>query len=387
MLAWRRWPSAVSAGLGDAAGAFAAAGQALRAAVAEPEAPQLVAHVERLAAVIDREADLIDLYRDLAPDVLDAELQRRLQLDIADLARGVRGDVALAREYYQRVLDGAARRPSGAAGSREHLSLRRRRRRRRPRRRQAVRGAHPQERMDWASDDERVAALAEAATLAEGPLGRDVDAALAWEQVLEAEPQRRDAGEALERVYRRMGRHNDLVELYERRLGFAASVEEAGALRVTLAELQLTELRDPAAAIDSYGAALSGDTEPRPGAGRRRGLLDEASVRAEAADLLEPIYVARQAWPQLIRVYEGEARGRDRARRAPSAHAVPGPPQRGAARGSRAGQPLVRAPVPRGPARRRGPRAARSARQHRRELGLRGRHLPGVARRRAGPWP
>lgn len=304
MLAWQAVAQRRERGLGDAAGAFAAAGQALRAAVAEPEAPQLVAHVERLAAVIDREADLIDLYRDLAPDVLDAELQRRLQLDIADLARGVRGDVALAREYYQRVLDGRPddrrallavesiyRSGDGAGGAgRDDGKL--------------YEVLIRKSEMDWASDDERVAALAEAATLAEGPLGRDVDAALAWEQVLEAEPQRRDAGEALERVYRRMGRHNDLVELYERRLGFAASVEEAVALRVTLAELQLTELRDPAAAIDSYGAALSGDPNHARALAAVEGLLDEASVRAEAADLLEPIYVARQAWPQLIRVYE-----------------------------------------------------------------------------------
>src|SRR5690606_35579937 len=67
----------------------------------------VVAEVERLAAELGREADLIDVYRDVAPDVLDAEIQRMLYLDTADLARAVRRDHELAREYYQKVLDGS----------------------------------------------------------------------------------------------------------------------------------------------------------------------------------------------------------------------------------------------------------------------------------------
>ena len=40
-----------------------------------------------VAVALGRETDLIQVYRDIAPDVLDGDLQRRLYLDIADLAR------------------------------------------------------------------------------------------------------------------------------------------------------------------------------------------------------------------------------------------------------------------------------------------------------------
>ncbi|HEY1552976.1 MAG TPA: hypothetical protein VGG28_34335, partial [Kofleriaceae bacterium] len=64
--------------LNDKAGAFAAQLQALRYAAGEPELARVVAETERLAGELGREADLIDAYRAVAPDVLDAEIQRRL---------------------------------------------------------------------------------------------------------------------------------------------------------------------------------------------------------------------------------------------------------------------------------------------------------------------
>src|SRR5205085_1479053 len=72
----------------------------------EPELGGVIEDTGRLAGELEREGDLIDAYREVAPNVLDAEIQRRLYLDIADLARAVRKDMALARDYYQKVLDG-----------------------------------------------------------------------------------------------------------------------------------------------------------------------------------------------------------------------------------------------------------------------------------------
>src|SRR6185436_17130095 len=66
---------------------------------------RVVAGTERLAGELGREADLIDAYREVAPGVLDAEIQRRLYLDIADLSRAVRQDLVVAREYYEKVLE------------------------------------------------------------------------------------------------------------------------------------------------------------------------------------------------------------------------------------------------------------------------------------------
>src|SRR5262249_55293645 len=104
MTAWAEVAALREHRLGDTAGAFDARVKALEAAVAEPELGQALGEVERLAGDLGREGDLIDVYRRIAPDVLDGEVQRRLYLDVADLARAVRGDTGLARDHYQKVL-------------------------------------------------------------------------------------------------------------------------------------------------------------------------------------------------------------------------------------------------------------------------------------------
>jgi tetratricopeptide (TPR) repeat protein len=91
--------------LSDPEGAFEAHARAAREALAEPELKDHLAALERLAGARGRIADLVTLYRELAPQLLDADLRTKLYLDIADLARGKLADVELAREYYRRVLD------------------------------------------------------------------------------------------------------------------------------------------------------------------------------------------------------------------------------------------------------------------------------------------
>ncbi len=287
--------------LDDKAGAFAAQLLALRHAAAEQELPQVVADTERLAGELGREGDLIDAYRDVAPNVLDAEIQRRLYLDVADLARAVRNDLPLARDYYQKVLDGQPddRRALAALES-------------------IYRDTHDDERLvdvllrqaDTAGSEieHRVSALVEAARLY-SKLHRTDDAIATWEQVLGTAPERRDAVDALEELYRAQGRWPDVVDLYERRLGFATSIEEAVALRVQLGEIHEKQLRDVETAIDNYSAALSGDPRHAAALAAVERYLDDPDVRVVAAEVLEPIYVAQHRWLDLIRVYNAKLEG------------------------------------------------------------------------------
>lgn len=284
--------------LADKPGAFAALLSALRHAATEPELPDVLANVERLAGELGREADLIDVYREVAPNVLDSEIQRRLYLDIADLARAVRRDSSLAGEYYQRVLD------AQPDDRRALIAL------------EAIyRDTNDDERLTeillrqadaaTADVDDRVGALVEAAGLYV-QLGRVEDAIATWDQVLAIAPERRDAVEALENLYREQGRWPDVVDLYERRLGFATSIDEAVGLRVELGEIHERHLHDVAEAIDNYSAALSGDPRnPRALAALERFLLDP-ELRGMAAEVLEPIYIGQQMWPELVRVYEAK---------------------------------------------------------------------------------
>jgi tetratricopeptide (TPR) repeat protein len=283
--------------LGDKAGAFEAQLQTLRWAATEPDLAAHVAETERLAGELGREADLIDVYREVAPNVLDAEIQRRLYLDTADLARGVRHDLDLAREYYQKVLDlqPEDRRALAALES-------------------IYREKNDTEKLveillrqtddpNTTDIDERVVALVEAAGLY-ASLGRPDDAIGVWQQVLESAPERADAIYALEELYRQQQRWHDVVDLYERRLGFVTSIEEAVTLRVQLGNLYEAHIHDIEAAIENYAAALSGNSRQPAALAALERLLSDPEARTSAAEVLEPIYMSQQRWPDLIRVYE-----------------------------------------------------------------------------------
>jgi tetratricopeptide (TPR) repeat protein len=288
--------------LDDAAGAFEVAVRALRTGLAEPELGELVSEVERLASELGRPGELIDIYQEIAPDVLDADLQRRLYLDIADLARAARKDLALARSFYQRVLDDQPE-------DRRALS--------------ALEGIYRQTKQSEAlyeillrkselaagDLDAQSAALAEAARLCAGELDRPEDAIAAWEQVLEFTPENREAVDALERLYEAAERHHDLVDLLERRLGYAFTVEEAVGLRYRLGELLEHKLYDPESAVENYSAALGGDPSHSRATEALERFLDDPGLRNTAAVVLEPIYVTHQDWFKLVRIYEIKLEG------------------------------------------------------------------------------
>ena len=294
---WREASHLRSTRLGDFAGAFDAILHALDSAAAETELPELLKEVERLAGELGRESDLIDVYRQLAPNVLDADLQRRLYLDVADLARAVRNDAELAREHYQKVLD------SQPDDRRAILALE-------SLHRQAGDSAALWDVLQRKTEgsgftaDERSAALIESARLASGPLARADAAMTAWAEVFDASPQNDEAAAALEQLYRADARWHELVDLFGRRLGFAETVDAAVALQLSLADVQLNQLRDSEAAIESYGAALGGDPDQPVALGAVERMLADPVVRVAAANILEPIYVASQNWLQLVRIYE-----------------------------------------------------------------------------------
>jgi tetratricopeptide (TPR) repeat protein len=284
--------------LGDKAGAFEAQLLALRHAPGSLQMGEIVAETERLAGELGREADLIDAYRAVAPDVYDAEIQRRLYLDIADLSRAVRRDLELARQYYEKVLESQPedRRALAALESiyREtnddlHLTeilLR-------------------QAEVAGADVEDRVGALVESAGLYV-QLRRPDDAITTWEQVLAIAPERGDAIYALEGLYSQQGRWHDVVDLYERRLGFVTSMEEAVALRVQLGQVHEKQLRDVEAAIENYAAALGGNLKQEAALAALERLLLDPDARAQAAEVLEPIYVGQHRWHDLIRVHEAK---------------------------------------------------------------------------------
>lgn len=283
--------------LDDKPGAFEVTVRAVKAAITEPDLPELINELARLAVELDRAGDLIDIYRELSPDVYDPELQRRLHLDIADLARAVRKDDELAREYYTRVLD-AEPDDKRAMAALESIY--------RSNQKYAELYDILMRKSELAGDDldAQAAALSEAATLCSDKLDRVDDAIAAWEQVLEIIPDNKNALSALERLYEDSARWHDLVDLLERRLGFAFTVEEAVTLRYRLGEIHEDKLYDNEAAVENYSAALGGDPMHTRATEALERYLDDPGLRLQAADVLEHIYVGQQDWIKLVRIYE-----------------------------------------------------------------------------------
>lgn len=281
--------------LSDKHRAFDAQLQALTHAANEPELAAAISHADRLAGELGRPSDLIDVYRALAPDVLDADLQRRLYLDVADLLRAIRNDVEAAADCYRNVLELAPSdtrataaleniyRAAGDTGRLVDILLR-------------------QASSEFgATADDQVSSLVEAAGLLTA-LGRPDDAIAAWEQVLSIAPDRADAIYALEKLYREQSRWKDVIDLYERRLGFVTSIDEAVALRVQMAQLH-ESCGEIEAAVEDYAAALDGNARHPVTLAALERLLGDPVAQALVAQTLEPLYIADQRWPDLVAVY------------------------------------------------------------------------------------
>ncbi len=283
--------------LQDTQRAFTTMTKAARASLAEPELPELLSELQRLAAENGALDVLVGVYRDIVPDVFDGDLQRRLYLDIADLSRAVLQDDSTAREYYRLVLEAqpddkrALTALEGICRAQEDYA--------------ALYDILVQKAELAGNDLEaRANAIAEAGSICSEHLERLDDAAVHWEQVLELTPDARDVAEKLQALYRKAERWHDLAEALENRLGFAMSVQEAVDTRFRLGQLHEDRMNDAEAAVENYGAALGGDPAHAAAKAALLRLLDEPGTRIAAAEILEPIHVAQQDWPELVRIYE-----------------------------------------------------------------------------------
>ncbi|MES1204849.1 MAG: hypothetical protein ABUS79_02825, partial [Pseudomonadota bacterium] len=271
-------------------------GLAIRDALSEPQLPSLLDTFERLSGA-GLAAEVIALYREISPDVLDEEVKQRLDRAIAESALRL-GDAALAAECYRRILD---RVPDDAAAL------------------AALEGIY--QRGDDA-DAERLYDIvfrqAELATdptverrarlrlgaLAEQKLDRHEEAIAAYERAFELGRDDVSTIEALDRLYTRRERWADLVGLIGRVLERRMSEEASLALRFRLAEITAQRLTDPEVALEHLRAVLRGDPD-HPGAiAMLEGMLEDATVRGTAAELLEPVYAGRQDWAALIHIGE-----------------------------------------------------------------------------------
>ncbi|MBX3224301.1 MAG: hypothetical protein KF795_27550 [Labilithrix sp.] len=291
---------------GDLARAFAYASRGLRDAAAEPSVDDWIARAERLVERTGSWADLVELYRSVAPDVLDEDKQVSVLLRIAELARTKLADPALAKQCHRRALElrpdetralEALESLHEEAGEHEHLIdvLKRR--------------AEIAE-----SDDDKRVILYKQAKTCDDALG-DRDRAIGvYEQIVELGLDA-PAVLALERLYAASSRWGDLVALHERELGVdETSSERRATLYHALGRVFEKELSESERAFEAWGEALRVDpTHDATVASLEQIVLDRATgdreQAARAAEMLEAVYLTRLDWRKVMGAVEARLEG------------------------------------------------------------------------------
>lgn len=277
-------------GLEDAGRAFDIVAQALREGAGEPHAGEIVENIERLALATGRHADLVELYKRVASDILDGTLQLHVMLHIASTAHRELQDLELAREYYVRILDNFGDHAEAMDALEDIYS---------------TTGAHTalleiyRRKTNLATGEgERRRLLLLQAELCEKALDDLPESMRAYEAILDMSEDP-VAIEALERLYAQTERFTDLSALLERQLASASSAS-AVTLHYRLGELHRDQLAEPDVAIDHYRQALEGN--PRHGATvvALESLMGDAERRSIVAEMLQPYYKAEMDWPKLV---------------------------------------------------------------------------------------
>ena len=280
--------------LGDKQAALNTWAAAIRDGVSDPDLGRLLDNYERLARTPgdDNAIEIIELYRAVEPDVLAEETRLRLQRAVAEHALGL-GDLPLAIDYFNRV---AERRPDDDAAL---LALERI-----YRQQENLSSLYEVilRRADLADvPSVEVSLRREAGNLAVR-LARQDEAIAAWERVWTLVPGDEEAVAALDALYVELRHWDDLVNLIERRLGRDLSRDEDIELRFRLAEIQRVELVSRDRALEHLGQVLQRDPDHARSIQILQELLEDPEARMTAATLLEPVYIRRGAWKELVAI-------------------------------------------------------------------------------------
>lgn len=285
--------------LGDPAAAFDTYKTLLTAAPADAA---VRGHIERLAAEHQRFDDVATHYARFAVGGGQAE--------DADLA-------AIYSERLAQIQDEHLRDPGAARTTLETLSL--------------ERGdtlatletidGYAQRLQDWrgvAAICERRLALLEAPEARREVLfrlgalwGETLDdsaaAAQCWRRVLDEDPNNAQALAALEGIFEREEKHDELAALLMARIDDAEG-EARTALTFQLAQVLESRLDNPHDALERYAAVLEADAAHEDATDAIEGLIiehdgeAEVGLRARACDILEPIYRSREDASSLVHI-------------------------------------------------------------------------------------
>ncbi len=282
-------------GLGDTERAFALLGRAFRFGAASPElVGQIVRDLERLSVEVSGNARLVELYREVSPDIIDMELQIQCSLRVAEIAHLELEDTELARDYFVKVLDidgenlmamDSLEKIYEAEGQYVDLFEIYRRK------------------VQTITDEgARQEILFKQARVCEERLDDISGAISTYESILEFDVENTEAMEALERLYPKAELWADLMSLLERR---AELTPDARAdLLHRLGNLAEEKLGDDERALEYYARVLNVDPEHQGTLSSLESAMEDDARRGRVATILEPVYKRSGDWAKLVGALE-----------------------------------------------------------------------------------
>jgi tetratricopeptide (TPR) repeat protein len=151
---------------------------------------------------------------------------------------------------------------------------------------------------------QRVELLLRLARLHEEETNEQASAISDYQSVLRLEPENRAALTALDRLFVREQRWQELAEVVLKEVAIAPTDDDTVDLTFRLAQIHELALGDTVKAIAAYRDVLIAD----PGHGETRAALERMFVggshQGEIADVLEPLYRQNEEWENLAQIYE-----------------------------------------------------------------------------------
>ncbi|HWL85144.1 MAG TPA: hypothetical protein VNO21_05045, partial [Polyangiaceae bacterium] len=292
---YREAARAAETTLNDPRRAFGYSLRALREASSGAEFLPWLERAERLAQVTDAYAELVALLRDVTPELVDGDLQLQVTLKIAALLRDALSDKPGARGYYVRALElrGDDRTALEAletlyeesGDATELLDILRRR-------------------ADVAENDaEKRRILFKQARLSDETLRDPLGAIDTYRQIHDSY-QDDTAFSALERLFTATERWDDLISLYEGRIGKGPPADVKAGLHHKLGQVFESRLGEHHRAFDQYEAALRFDGRHEATVASLELLMADRAHAARAAEMLEHVYLARLDWRRVMTTLE-----------------------------------------------------------------------------------
>ncbi len=128
----------------------------------------------------------------------------------------------------------------------------------------------------------------------------------AYKRVADIEPERRDGLDALDRLYTKAQRWEELAEVLRKEVRLANAEEEIIAFTFRLAQVLELALGDVAGAVECYQDILNADPAHPETRAALENLLRAGTLQAEIAQILEPLYRLGEEWEKLVDLYQSE---------------------------------------------------------------------------------